>query len=107
MNLKENDIQKSILEWFTLQRSAFVWRNNSVGIYDPTRKAYRRPGTHTLKGVSDILGIWMGKPLAIEVKSKIGRVSPDQKAFLENFVKQGGIAFVARSLEDVIKMLKT
>lgn len=54
------------------------------------------------KGVSDILGIFEGKPLAIEVKTKTGKISPAQEMFLKRWREAGGIGFVARSVDDVI-----
>jgi len=52
-------------------------------------------------GIADITGIFRGQPLAIEVKSDKGRVSDAQEIFLQRFNEEGGIAFVARSIEDV------
>jgi penicillin-binding protein-related factor A (putative recombinase) len=57
------------------------------------------------KGVPDILGIYKGRFLGIEVKTATGKVSPEQEKFLENIRKSGGIGFVARSLDDVIDNL--
>ena len=57
------------------------------------------------KGISDILGIWEGKFLAIEVKTKIGRVSTHQVKFIDSVNDAGGLAFVARSVDDVIDKL--
>ncbi len=56
-----------------------------------------------LKGKSDILGIYEGKFLAIEVKRPNGIVSEDQAYFIERINKEGGIAFIATCLEDVIE----
>jgi penicillin-binding protein-related factor A (putative recombinase) len=57
-------------------------------------------------GVADILGIFNGKPLAIEVKIPKGKgPTEDQVRFLNNIVKQGGISFVARSIEDIDQYL--
>lgn len=56
------------------------------------------------RGVSDILGILPdGRFLAIEVKTRTGRVSEYQASFLYEITKNGGVAFVARSVEDVIE----
>ncbi len=82
-----------------------AWPTASVGLYDPVKKAFRRPGKHFRKGVADILGIWRGLPLAIEVKTKIGQVSKEQQQFMVDFESRGGLAFVARSLEEVIERL--
>ena len=54
------------------------------------------------KGISDILGIYEGRFLAIEVKRPGGRLSQYQKEFLKRVRDEGGIAIVARSVDDVI-----
>lgn len=56
-------------------------------------------------GSPDIIGVFKGRFLGIEVKSKCGKLRPEQKEFLENIIKNGGIAFVAKSIEDVEKNL--
>jgi Holliday junction resolvase len=56
--------------------------------------------------VSDILGIYRGLPLAIEVKSDTGRLTKEQAEFLQDFAAEGGIAFVARSADEVRSRLK-
>lgn len=59
------------------------------------------------KGVSDIIGcLPNGRFLAIEVKAPMGSVSDEQMEFIFDVRKNGGIAFVARSVEDVVKQLK-
>ena len=66
-------------------------------------------------GSSDLIG-WFPKIefdtmddtavfLAIEVKTPKGRVRPEQQKFINCVKKAGGIAFVARSVEDVKKVL--
>ena len=101
----EKQIQNAILEWLEI-RGAFAWQNDSVGIWDANRGAYRkRMGRFCIRGASDILGIWRGWPLAIEVKRHDGKLSDDQEWFLEKFRDAGGIGIVARSLEDAIKPL--
>jgi hypothetical protein len=53
-------------------------------------------------GISDILGILpQGKLLAIEVKTRKGKASPNQQAFIEIIKNRGGVAFIARSVDDV------
>ena len=79
-----------------------------MGVYDPVKKVFRKNnGKHLINGVSDILGILKnGKLLAIEVKSKTGRLTGDQRVFLERIKDNGGLAFVARSISDVINKFK-
>lgn len=81
---------------------AMVWRANS-GAYKTDAGRYIRFG---FPGCSDILGILMGgRLLAVECKTVSGVLTKDQSAFLEAIRKAGGHAFVARSVDDVIREL--
>jgi hypothetical protein len=53
-------------------------------------------------GIADIIGIYRGKFLAIELKAPKGVLSDNQKVFLKRVLDEGGIAIVAKSLDDVI-----
>lgn len=102
--LKEKDIENQILAWLWSKR-IFAWKNQSVGVFDPIRKIYRKSNNKFhLNGVSDILGVYNGKFLAIEVKSNSGKLTENQKEFLERIKSYGGIGIVARSIEDVEKV---
>jgi hypothetical protein len=97
--LKESELQNLIIAWLRTQ-GIFCWRNNSTGVWDGS--TYRsQNGVGHLNGVSDILGIFNGKLLAIEVKNSIGRVSEDQNEFIKNVLAHGGHAIVARDLNTV------
>jgi Holliday junction resolvase len=77
-----------------------------MGTYDPVRGCYRaNHSKFSEKGSSDILGIWQGKMLCIEVKSRRGTLRPEQKEFLETMNRLGAITLVARSLDDVCSAL--
>lgn len=105
--LLEKDIKRQIIQWFQLQRDTFVWVNVSGGIWDVNSKYFRKlNGFGMLKGVSDILGIYRMKPLAIEVKRPGGKLSNDQLNFLSHFNMRGGIGFVATCIEDCIRELQ-
>ena len=58
------------------------------------------------KGVSDILGIYQGRMVAIEVKRPGRKPTPQQQAFLDRVKREGGIAFWADSVEAVMEGLK-
>lgn len=78
-------------------RNIFHWVN----------QAGRIPGrTLSKTGVSDLLGCFEGKLLAIEVKSEKGKLSDEQNQFLLDVKFHGGIGFMARSVEDVRKQLE-
>lgn len=58
-------------------------------------------------GGSDILGIAPdGRFLAVEVKTPTGRVSKPQIAFIEGVKSAGGIAGIARSVNDALDLIK-
>jgi hypothetical protein len=71
---------------------------NSVGVFHWKNFG----GFMGAKGVPDILGCYRGRLLGIEVKTPTGKISPDQQGFIDSINRAGGVAFVARSLEDVI-----
>lgn len=100
INLSERQIEKSILRFLNLN-NIMAWKTKTIGVYDSKKGLYRTPPKDYRRGVADILGIYKGRPLAIEVKSKTGKLSEHQLDFLVEFSARGGIAVVARSIEDV------
>ena len=58
------------------------------------------------KGVSDILGCYQGRMVAIEVKRPGGKPTEDQQKFIDRVKREGGIAFCADSVEAVMEGLK-
>jgi hypothetical protein len=63
-------------------------------------------GLGSAPGLPDITGCLKdGKAFWIEVKTDRGHLSPQQERFIENIKAAGGIAFVARNLDDVIEHL--
>lgn len=104
VKISEKEIENQILDWLKIHH-IFAWKNQSVGVFDPTKKVFRmNRSPHHLKGVSDILGFLPnGKFLAIEVKTQTGRVTPEQQSFIDQVNALGNVAFVARSLDDVLK----
>ncbi len=60
-----------------------------------------------IKGAPDIVGILPGgRFLAIEVKGPGGKASAEQVAFLAEITERGGLAFVAFSIDDVVRHLE-
>lgn len=96
--VRENDIQKSLLEalWYN---KIHAWRNNT-GAYKTERGGFVRFGT---KGSGDIFAIQpiTGKFISIEVKQPKQYPSPEQKEWMQKVNDNGGIAFVARSIDDL------
>lgn len=99
----EKEIQATILQYLQA-RKIFCWKEHSGGVPMDGGKFFMPIG---LKGKADILGILPGgRFLAIEVKRRSGVLSQDQKYFLDRVSQEGGVAFVAYSLDDVIEKLK-
>jgi hypothetical protein len=97
----EGKIENEIFA-FLRELGVLAIKHDSVGIFDPVKKIYRKSSNkNRVAGVSDILGIILNRPFAIEVKSKTGKLTPEQRVFLRWFQEHGGIAFVARSARDV------
>lgn len=94
---------KNLVCGYLKARGVFFFLHDSVGIFDPKTKRFRRNNSpYRIKGVSDILGILpSGRFLAIELKSATGTLTTEQKAFLEAINASGGLAFMARGIDDV------
>ncbi len=52
-------------------------------------------------GIADRLGIYKGRPLAIELKRPGGRLSSFQEAFKRQWELEGGLFIECRSIEDL------
>jgi len=59
-------------------------------------------GLGSTPGIPDIVGIWQGKFLGIEVKTAKGQLQEHQANKINEINKNGGLAFVARGIDDVI-----
>lgn len=100
----EGPIQTAIIQFLRLH-GFWVWRQNNHAVYDAKRGVYRRNPSAML-GVPDIMGTMPdGRILAIEVKSRTGKPTPEQGRFIAEVRRRGGVAFVARTLEDVKREL--
>ena len=81
---------------YIYRQGGFSWRASSTGIFDQAKQSFR---TAPKKGVSDILAVYKGRLIAVEVKIGKDKLSPEQVGFMANVVHAGGIAFVATSFE--------
>lgn len=100
----EAQILKAIMQYLRRHpKVARVWRQNSGTFKEGTR--FIR--ANTARGMSDIMGaLKSGRVLAIECKARRGILHDHQKEFLDSITAAGGLAFVARSVEDVEKELR-
>jgi len=89
-------------------RVAQCWRINSGTFQERNRDGSTRYiRANTARGMSDIMGVLKdGRTLAIEVKSRTGRMRPGQEEFLQTIRQAGGVAGVCRSVEDAQRLLE-
>lgn len=57
-------------------------------------------------GSADLIGIYDGRFVAMEVKLPGEKPRPDQVAFLEHVRSKGGIAGVVTSVQDALDLLR-
>jgi penicillin-binding protein-related factor A (putative recombinase) len=105
----EKEIEKSILQYLEFLPECVAWKNQSSGLFDPTKKVFRKAKSkYLINGVSDILGIYQGKFLAVEVKRPTNKKrTVEQNNFINMININGGIAFYASSIDEVKEKLKS
>jgi len=116
MSKSESNISKEIMLAMS-QLGCILWRNETFKAY-AGKVTYKNADEVVIQnarfiagglcnGSSDLIGLAPdGRFLAIEVKSKSGRTSNEQKTFINAVINKGGIAFVARSANEAIEQLK-
>ena len=121
--ITEKQIENQILAYLRVMK-IYAWKSQTVGVFDPRKRVFRKSNNqYHINGVADILGVFEGRFLAIEVKKpyiskKTLRVksrtqeelfklaSPDQVTFINTINDRGGVAFIADSLEIVQEQLE-
>lgn len=102
--MTESDIMRKI-QLFVTKEGHRVFRNN-VGLFMAEKGNMVRTGLCV--GSCDLIGLTnTGRFLAIEVKTKSGKLSEPQRLFIDGVNRMGGIAIVAHSVDDVIIQLKS
>lgn len=103
----EKVIETAILTYLNYLPQCFAWKNNNTGIYDPKRGCFRKNrNKFAINGVADIIGVYRGRMLAIEVKKPGGKATKEQTDFINRINKLGGIAGVATSIDDVRQIIR-
>jgi nicotinamide mononucleotide adenylyltransferase len=87
------------------QRDDVMLIRINVGKFRPLHGDQNRVIVSAPSGTPDLLGVWDGKALAIEVKKTKGQQSYEQKMFQRAWESRGGIYVLARSVEDVTRRI--
>lgn len=102
--MTEAQIQQAIRLALGREHDVLLYRN-SVGVAQTPDGRTQRFGL--CPGSADLIGIGPGgRFLAIEVKTKHGRVAPDQARFIDLVRARGGIAGICRSVEDAVALVQ-
>ncbi len=104
--IKETLLKKQIIQYLNYQ-GIIAWANNSGTFFIKGKNGKTRCFKGGIKGLPDISGILKGgRALFIETKIKPNKPTEVQQDFIDRANKQGALAFVVYSLEDVINKLK-
>lgn len=99
---EEHRIQNEIRA--ALSDSCVIFRINVGKGYTPDGRYF---DTGVPKGFSDLFGIRKsdGRAVFIEVKTKSGRASKEQKHFINQMTLCGAVAGICRSADDALKLI--
>jgi len=102
----ESNVLREVLQWLARERASWlVWRNSVGAHHGVDTGTFVRFG---LPGSPDIICIVPpnGQFVGIECKRRNGgRQSPEQRAFQAACEKRGGVYVLARSVEDLRKVI--
>ena len=105
--MKEKNLQNLLR--LNLPKNVRLFRNNvgvcktenSTIVYGLCNGSSDLIGWTSIEITPDMLGKKLAIFTALEIKTETGKVSPEQKVFLENVKNAGGIAKICRKLEDL------
>lgn len=103
----EHQIQCLIIEYLEKFRKKDVYflRNNSFSGSFTRSNGSKGFIKNNKKGSPDIIICYKGKWIGVEVKSRTGRQSPDQKQAEKDINRCGGEYHIVRALDDLIAIL--
>ncbi len=110
MSQPEKKVENQILSWL-IHKGFFVFKVRTTGVFDQGLGRFRGSSHLYKTGVSDIIGIFKGKFLAVEVKApkrmdgdkvrRAGVLTPNQVQFQREVKEHGGIALTVTSVEEL------
>lgn len=113
--MKESAIQQNIMLGIS-KPGVRIWRNNCGALKDQDGRLIRfgvaNPGGSDLIGwrsvtvTPDMVGQKIAVFLAIEVKGERGKATDPQKNFIARVKADGGLAGVARSIDDALGIIE-
>jgi len=86
-------------------RKGVLWFHAANGELRTKRDAAKLKAMGVTPGIPDIVMIADGKTYGLELKTKKGRLSPEQQSMLETFQNVGALSAVAYGLDAAISIL--
>lgn len=102
LKIPESQIQKSVLAYLNHLKGIYFFRSGVGAIRTELGNFFKtgKPGN------PDIVVCYKGMFIGFEIKTKIGKQSPNQKKTELDIIKSGGKYFIIRSIDDAINALK-
>lgn len=104
----EHQIQCAVARYLDLALASMpdcIWWAVPNGGFRDVRTAQKLKAEGVKPGVSDIMILWGGRLICIELKTTKGRQSPEQKEWADAATCAGAAYYVARSVEQVEEFL--
>ena len=102
--MTEGAIQDAIRLALSAVPGLVLWRNN-IGTAE--MRGYRVKFGVGGPGGADLIGLWSGRFVAIEIKTPTGRQSPDQRLFQQLVESKGGEYVILRSVDDAKRWVES
>lgn len=103
----EKDIQKEICEWLEYN-GHFFWRQNNIPVFGKSMDGqfrHRAMPKYSKKGIPDIIVLFRGKFIGLEVKREPHLpLSDDQQKFKEGLENVGGVYYKVSSVADLFSI---
>lgn len=103
---QESGIQTACLVYLAMlenQGHGYFWRNNSYAghLVTPRSKVGGNFTKSGRRGSPDIVGVYKGKFIGIEVKTSTGKQSSDQKEAQTKIEESGGVYLLIRGVDEL------
>lgn len=100
--MTESQIQDAVRLSLGRHPDLVLWRN-SIGVAE--RRGFTIRFGVGGPGGADLIGLFRGRFVAIEIKTPTGRQSPEQRLFQQLVERKGGTYVVLRSVDDAERWL--
>lgn len=108
ISILEKDIQRTICEYLSVKKY-FFWRSNNIPVFSTNnagKRTFRSLPKFTPRGLPDIIVIYKGQFIALEIKRPKAKLRPEQADFGSKCIENGGKYFILHSLEELQELEK-